>query len=120
MLLDHSKSVDALSPRYSAPEQFDSETYGAPDNQTDLYQLGVIIYELLAGHHPFEGSASQVMHSIIHETPAPPSDHNPAIPEELDELLLTALAKEKADRQEAAIYLRDALQAIATSADEYE
>jgi tetratricopeptide (TPR) repeat protein len=114
MLLDHSKSVEALSPRYSAPEQFDSETHGTPDNQTDLHQLGVIIYELLAGQHPFEGSPSQVMHSIMHETPEPPSTHAQEIPAELDEILLTALAKEKDDRQEAVIYLRDRLQSIAT------
>jgi tetratricopeptide (TPR) repeat protein/tRNA A-37 threonylcarbamoyl transferase component Bud32 len=113
MLLDHSKSVEALSPRYSAPEQFDSETHGTPDNQTDLYQLGVIIYELLAGEHPFEGSTSQVMHSIMHETPEPPSTHAREISAELDEILLTALSTEKADRQEAVVYLRDGLQSVA-------
>jgi tetratricopeptide (TPR) repeat protein len=113
MLLDHSKSVEALSPRYSAPEQFDSESHGTPDNQTDLYQLGVIIYELLTQEHPFEGSPSQVMHSIMHETPEPPSAHDPAVSAALDELLLTALAKKKDDRQEAVIYLRDGLQSIA-------
>jgi tetratricopeptide (TPR) repeat protein len=114
MLLDHSKSVEALSPRYSAPEQFDSQTHGTPDNQTDLYQLGVIIYELLAGKHPFEGPPSQVMHSIIHETPEPPSAHEPKVSEELDEIILTALATQKDDRQEAVVYLRDGLQSIAT------
>lgn len=112
MLLNHSKSVEGLSPSYSAPEQFDSDTYGTPDNQTDIYQLGVILYELFAGRHPFQGPPSKVMHSILHEQPEPPSAHEPDLPEKLDDLLLTALSKEKNGRYEAAIYLRDAFQTM--------
>jgi tRNA A-37 threonylcarbamoyl transferase component Bud32 len=112
LLLNHSKSVEGLSPRYSAPEQFDSDTYGTPDQQTDIYQLGVILYELFAGRHPFEGPPSQVMHSVLHETPDPPSTHESNLPKELDDILLTALSKEKADRYEAAVYLRDAFQTV--------
>jgi len=109
MLLEHSQSVEGLSPQYSAPEQFDRGTYGPADNQTDVYQLGVIFYELFTGEHPFEGPAPEVMHSILHEAPDPPSDRDPSA-DVLDEILLTAMATDKSDRYEAVVYLRDALQ----------
>lgn len=115
LLLEHSKSIEGLSPQYSAPEQFDSETYGAADNQTDIYQLGIIVYELFAERHPFEGSTSQVMHSVLNDDPEPPSTYDEAIPTELDEVLLTATAKDRDERYEAMIYFRDALQRIAPS-----
>ncbi|MFB6184624.1 MAG: protein kinase, partial [Haloarculaceae archaeon] len=113
MLLDHSKSVEGLSPRYSAPEQFDSETYGSPDNQTDVYQLGTIVYELLTGTHPFEGRPSEVMHSVLYEEAAPPTSQDPTLPDELDDVLRTAMAKDRTDRYEAAVYLRDRLEDVA-------
>jgi serine/threonine protein kinase len=112
MLLDHSQSVEGLSPQYSAPEQFDRGTYGPADNQTDVYQLGVIFYELFTGDHPFEGPAPEVMHSILHERPDPPSDRDASLPGALDEILLAAMATDKSDRYEAVVYLRDALQEI--------
>lgn len=112
MLLNHSKSVEGLSPRYSAPEQFDDSTYGSPDNQTDIYQLGLILYELFTDYHPFEGTPSQVMHSVLHEDPEPPSGHAPELPEQLDEILLKALSKVKTERYEAMVYFRDALQEV--------
>ena len=105
-LLRHSKSVEGLSPHYAAPEQFDEE-YGRTDDRTDIYQLGAVFYELFTGQPPFEGSPTAVMQSVLHEQPTPPSEIAD-LPPALDEILLTALAKQKAERYEAVIYLRDA------------
>jgi serine/threonine protein kinase len=109
-LLEHSKSVEGMSPHYAAPEQFD-EAYGPTDNVTDVYQLGAVFYELFTGRPPFEGRPTKVMRAVMDDQPAPPSDLAD-VPEELDEVLLTALAKEKADRYEDILLLRNALQEL--------
>ena len=110
-LLEHSQSVDGMSPRYAAPEQLDSEQFGQTDTVTDVYQLGTVLYELFTGEPPFEGQTYEVMNKIQSSTPAPPSDIAD-LPEGLDDILLTALATEKADRYDDVLYIRDALQEL--------
>lgn len=112
LLLEHSKSVEGYSPQYAAPEQFDPDTYGPPNKYTDVYQLGAIFYELFTGRPPFQGQTAQVMYTALNEDPRPPSEIA-NVPPELDELLLTALAKEKEDRYESVLYMRDGLQQLA-------
>ena len=112
-LLDHSKSVDGISPHYAAPEQFE-ESYGAADDITDVYQLGAVFYELFTGRPPFEGSPVKVMNQVLNEQPTPPSDLAD-VPPELDEILLTAMAVQKDDRFESVIYLRDELRGLRPS-----
>ncbi|WP_372479004.1 serine/threonine protein kinase [Halomicrobium sp. HM KBTZ05] len=107
-LLDHSQSVEGLSPQYAAPEQFD-EDFGSTDDITDIYQLGAVFYELFTGHPPFEGKPAKAMHKVLHEQPTPPSQLA-NVPAGLDEILHTALAKEKSDRYDDIVYLRDDLQ----------
>jgi outer membrane protein assembly factor BamB len=109
-LLDHSKSVEGLSPQYAAPEQFDKE-FGSTDDITDIYQVGAVFYELFTGRPPFEGKPAKAMHKVLHEQPTPPSEIAD-VPEKLDELLLTALAKDKADRYESVLYFRDAFKEL--------
>jgi outer membrane protein assembly factor BamB len=109
-LLEHSKSVEELSPHYAAPEQFD-DSYGSTDDVTDIYQLGTVFYELFTGQPPFEGSPARVMNRVLTEEPAPPSEVA-TVPRELDEVLTTALAKEKSERYESVLYLRDDLQEL--------
>jgi outer membrane protein assembly factor BamB len=111
-LLNHSKSMEGITPDYAAPEQFDSDVFGGTDHVTDVYQLGAVLYELFTGRPPFEGSPVQVMNSVINDRPTPPSDHAD-LPESLDEILLTALATERDDRYESVLYLRDELQSLA-------
>jgi serine/threonine protein kinase len=110
-LLEHSKSVDGMSPHYAAPEQFDTDVYGQTNNVTDVYQLGAVFYELFTGRPPFEGQTFEVIDKIRNEEPTPPSQVAD-IPAEIDDILLTALATEKTDRYEDVLYLRDELQKL--------
>ena len=111
MLLEHSNSIEGLSPQYAAPEQFDDD-YGSVDDITDVYQLGAVFYELFTGQPPFEGQPAKVMNSVMNEKPTPPSELDSNLPEELDRLLLTALSKERKDRYDSVVYLRDELEEI--------
>jgi hypothetical protein len=111
-LLDHSNSVEGLSPQYAAPEQF-SDEFGSTDDLTDVYQLGAVCYELFTGRPPFDGKPAEAMHRALYEAPTPPSEIA-ALPPALDDVLLTALAKEKADRYDDIVYLRDDLRDLPT------
>lgn len=109
VLLDHSLSIEGMTPTYAAPEQLDPETYGDPDDFTDLYQLGVVTYELLTGQPPFKGDTpAATTRAILTETPDPPSAVAD-VPSALDEPILRALEPAKEDRQEAVLYFRDAV-----------
>ena len=85
------------TPQYMSPEQARGEK--ETDGRADLYSLGIVLYEMLVGSVPFEGStAVGTMYRHVNETPDPPSKKNPDVPEELDHLVLKALQKEKEKR----------------------
>jgi peptide/nickel transport system substrate-binding protein len=109
MLLEHSQSVDGISPTYAAPEQFDSETFGPTDDFTDIYQLGAVVYALLAGEPPFTGTSTSVMRSVLDDEPAPPSAVESSLPAAVDDVVLQALAKRKGDRYESVVTFRQEL-----------
>lgn len=88
----------AFSPLWAAPEQLAPEKFGRPDNRTDIYQLGVVFYELVTGELPSSGdNFTEVMGKIIGWDPVPPSvliaDSAP-----LDRIILRCLRKEMGDR----------------------
>jgi len=111
LMLDETGSVAEFSPGYAAPEQFDAEEYGSPDDRTDIYQVGTLVYELVTGRPPFEGSATAVMQGVLSTKPTPPSEVAD-VPAELDDVLGEALAKEPDERYESILYLRDRLQEL--------
>jgi eukaryotic-like serine/threonine-protein kinase len=87
------------TPYYMAPEQFAGEESTL---LTDLYQVGVICYELLTGQRPFTGTNLDLMRKVVNERPMNPSVHNPRITWQLDWVVQKALAKDPAERFDSA------------------
>ena len=89
--VDRSRSVSG-TPAYMSPEVLLEET---PDGRADIFSLGVVFYEVLAGHHPFLAESFLATSDRIRcETPAPIHIFNSEIPEELEKLVNKAMAKE--------------------------
>jgi eukaryotic-like serine/threonine-protein kinase len=87
------------SPAYMAPEQINEEP---PSVQTDIYSLGVTMYELLAGRLPFQATNSVAMiNKILNEEPTPLKSIRPDIPDKLIEIVEKAMAKDSAKRYPA-------------------
>jgi eukaryotic-like serine/threonine-protein kinase len=86
--------------QYLSPEQ----ARGAPVTaSSDLYSVGIVLYEMLTGKVPFTGdSAIEIAMKHLNEPPKPPSKIRPEIPEELDQVVLRALAKNPEDRYQTA------------------
>ena len=79
------------SPRYMSPEQVQEDQI---TNQTDLFSLGIVMYELLTGKHPFAAeSFSRLIHMIINEEHTPLATHRPDVPEILEKIIHHALQK---------------------------
>jgi serine/threonine protein kinase len=77
--------------RYMAPEQARGET---ADSASDIFALGIVLYELATGQHPFEADSHVgVLHAIVARDPLPPARLNPEIPASLEGLLLRMLEK---------------------------
>lgn len=96
------------SPAYMAPEQVEAR-HDEIGPATDLYALGVILYQMIAGRRPFDGSVGAIFSQIVSRDAAPPSKHNPEVPGELDAICLKALAKQPSDRHRSASQLADEL-----------
>jgi serine/threonine-protein kinase len=87
------------SPRYMSPEQV---TGADLDNRTDIFSLGVVLYEALAGRWPFDGSnITAIMYSTVNLVPPPPSSLNSEVPVMLDLIVAKALAKNTEDRYQS-------------------
>lgn len=112
-LLDATELPEEYTPRYAAPEQLQPETYGSPDNRTDVFQLGVLCYELFTGNHPFAAGETAATATALADGPTPPTEHDPDLPPAVDSLVLTALEPDPADRHEDVLDLRRGLERLA-------
>jgi eukaryotic-like serine/threonine-protein kinase len=92
--------------RYMSPEQMQ----GQCDERTDVYGLGMTLYEMLTLRLPFEGlDHLEVIHKACHQGPTPPREIDPLIPGDLETIILTAIARDAADRYPAARALAEDL-----------
>jgi serine/threonine protein kinase len=96
------------SPHYISPEQARSSAHAVP--QSDLYSLGVMLYEMLTGVLPFDDpSAAVVALQHITEEPRPPREINPALSKEAESVLLHALIKSPQERYQSGAEMIDVL-----------
>ena len=86
------------SPAFMSPEQVDGSLI---DLRTDIYSLGITLYQMLTGEVPFEGELSSLLAQHVHKPPRPPSELNPTVSAQLDTVLLTMLAKLPSDRYQS-------------------
>jgi len=112
---DQSSTIDRSgasggTPAYMPPEVLLERI---PDNRADIFSLGVVLYEGLAGHHPFaSNSYVETTHRVLHEQPTPLRVLNAKIPEELERIVTQAMAKDPAQRYLNARDLMDDLRAV--------
>ncbi len=104
-LLDANTSVSAQivgTPAYMSPEQTSGDS-SAVDTRSDVYSLGVVLYEMLTGRMPYDTTAAlgRVLDNVAHADPAPPGSLNPEVDGELAAILLKALEKNKERRYQS-------------------
>ena len=101
------------TPAYMAPEQASADPN--VDHRADIYALGAVAYELLAGRTPFvTGTLQAMLGAHVAARPDPVNQHRPAIPAELAALVMRCLEKHPADRWQSAAELLVRLDALAT------
>jgi WD40 repeat protein len=96
------------TPAYMSPEQVTAP--GKVDGRSDVYSLGVVLYEALTGEQPFRGVPHLVLDQVVHEEPRRPRKLNDAVPRDLETITLRCLAKEPGRRYQTAAALAEDLQ----------
>ena len=95
---------------YASPEQIWGESL---DNRSDIYAVGVVLYEMVTGKRPFTGrTMTELTHAIIAGTPTPPRALNPGISPELEQIILKALARDRNHRYSDADEMAQSLQTL--------
>lgn len=96
------------TPLYMSPEQCGG---GQVDTRSDIYSLGVIAYQMLAGDPPFNGNTSAVMRAHLQQTPRELREHSTKIPKRVAGVVMSALHKDPEERPQTAFALASSLRA---------
>lgn len=103
------------SPRYMSPEQVIGKSL---DTRTDIFSLGVVLYEALTGVAPFDGdNVNAIMYATVNTSPPPPSSHNRGVPAMLDLIVAKAMAKAVDDRYQSVKEFGDDLREVRRQLD---
>ncbi len=103
------------SPRYMSPEQVIGKSL---DTRTDIFSLGVVLYEALTGTAPFDGdNVNAIMYATVNTSPPPPSTHNRNVPAMLDLIVAKAMAKSVDDRYQTVKEFADDLREVRRQLD---
>jgi eukaryotic-like serine/threonine-protein kinase len=95
---------------YMSPEQVRGEVV---DHRSDVYSVGVSLYEMVTGQRPFQSNSDvSIMAAHLQQTPKPPIELRPDLPEGLNDIIMTAMAKNPAERFQSADAFRTALKTV--------
>ncbi|MBN1273524.1 MAG: protein kinase [Candidatus Aminicenantes bacterium] len=110
LLSDTNRDTISGTPSYMSPEQFEGR---GVDQRSDIYSLGIILFEMLTGRIPFEGETPLAV-GMKHksEKPVDPRKYNPLVTEDLSRLILKCLEKNKEDRYQSAQEVHEELARI--------
>jgi hypothetical protein len=106
------------TPAYMSPEQCEGK--GAIDHRSDIYSLGCMLYELLTGTLPFEGSLGDILLAHMTRVPDPPRVRNPSVPPEWEALCLRMMEKSREARFQSVTQLAQALEDLRGHATTYQ
>ena len=96
---------------YMSPEQIQGAV--TLDGRSDLYSLGITLYEIVTGARPFQGDSDfSIMAAHMQNTPLPPIQYNPHLPPALNEIMLMSIAREPEQRFQSADAFRNALSSV--------